>query len=190
MCLYNRAIFPVPTQIPHTSRKYATQMQMHKTLTTLAIAYSSDPLQHFTKVERSQTQVHSAKTHHLALLSASTRPLQTPRSPTLIIVSQVPPSPLSIAWLVLCVFSSLRINLNTLPPGAWIANFAGFLVANAFVALGLEPEAEELVIDIADVGRMKGIGEVPPGLGDVDESEDGCWRMAKTKVLFRARRWH
>ena len=65
---------------------------------------------------------------------------------------------------------------------------AGFFEANAFVALGLDPEAEELVIDIAEVGRMKGIGEVPPGLGEVAESEEGCWRIAKTKVLFIARR--
>jgi hypothetical protein len=84
----------------------------------------------------------------------------------------------------------LRINLRTLPPGDWIASFAGFFEAYAFVVLGFDPEAEELVIDIAEVGRMNGMGDVPPGFGDVDESDDGCCRIAKTKVLFRARRWH
>jgi hypothetical protein len=75
---------------------------------------------------------------------------------------------------VLCSFSSFRINLKTLPPGAWMANFAGFFKAKAFVALGFDPDADELLIDIAEVGRMKGIGEVPPGFGEVDESDDGC----------------
>ena len=40
--------------------------------------------------------------------------------------------------------------------------------------LGFEPDAEEFVIDIAEVGRMRGMGEVPPGFGDVDEIDDGC----------------
>src|SRR5947207_8834782 len=38
------------------------------------------------------TQIHSAKTHHRAVRSASTSPLQTPRSEHFIMVSQVPPS--------------------------------------------------------------------------------------------------
>ena len=54
--------------------------------------------------------------------------------------------------------------------------------------LGFDPEAEELVMDIAEFGRMKGTGDVPPGFGDVTEAEDGCCRTAKTKVLFTASR--
>ena len=52
--------------------------------------------------------------------------------------------------------------------------------------LGFEPEAEELVIDMADVGRTNGIGEAPPVLGDAAANEDGCCRIAKTKVLLIA----
>lgn len=55
-----------------------------------------------------------------------------------------------------------------------MASFAGFLVLYASLVLGFVPEAEEAVIDIADDGRAKGIGEVPPGFGDVMELEDGC----------------
>ena len=44
------------------------------------------------------------------------------------------------------------------------------------VVLGFDPEAEELVKDIAELGRMNGRGEVPPGFGkaEADEIEDGC----------------
>jgi hypothetical protein len=71
-----------------------------------------------TIISANHTQVHSAKTHHLALRSASTNPRHTPRSPTLIIVSQVPPSPFSVLKSVLCILSSFLINRKTLPPGA------------------------------------------------------------------------
>src|SRR5690349_19327121 len=71
-----------------------------------------------------QAQVHSAKTHQRALLSASTNPLQTPLSPHLIIVSQTPPSPLSFEPPVPMAppRSSFLISLNIFPPGDWIAS--------------------------------------------------------------------
>ncbi len=69
-----------------------------------------------------------------------------------------------------------------------MANFAGFLVENVLVVLGLDPDAEDAVIDIADEGRINGIGEVPPGFGEDGDSEEGCCRTAKTKVLLTARR--
>lgn len=56
------------------------------------------------------------------------------------------------------------------------------------VVLGLDPDADDAVIDIADEGRKKGIGEVPPGFGEDGESEEGCCRIAKTKVLLTASR--
>lgn len=77
------------------------------------------------------------------------------------------------------------MSLKILPPGAWIANLAGFLLEKV---LGFDPEADELVIDMAELGRINGIGEAAPGFGDVEGIEDGCCRMAKTKVLFTARR--
>ena len=47
-----------------------------------------------------------------------------------------------------------------------------------------------LIMLIADAGRAKGLGDARPwiaGLGSGDLlSEEGCWRMQKTKVLFRA----
>jgi hypothetical protein len=75
---------------------------------------------------------------------------------------------------VLCPFSSLRISLKIFPPGACIANFAGFFVEKAFEVLGFDPEAEELVTDIAELGRMNGTGEVAPGFGEVTDAEEGC----------------
>lgn len=135
-----------------------------------------------------QTHVHSAKTHHLALRSASTSPLQTPFSPHFMIVSHVPPSVASKFWLVLEPRSSFLISRRILPPGACMANLAGFVAAYVLVVLGLEPDAEDAVMDIADEGRKNGIGDVPPGFGEGEESEEGCWRTAKTKVLFTARR--
>lgn len=70
-----------------------------------------------------QKHSHSPKTHHLALRSANTSPLQVPLSPILMIVSQTPPSPPSLALTVLSLF---RINRRIFPLGAWIANLAGF----------------------------------------------------------------
>jgi len=55
-----------------------------------------------------------------------------------------------------------------------MASFAGFLEANAFVVLGFDPDADEFVIDMAEVGRVNGMGDAPPGFGDEDEFEDGC----------------
>lgn len=102
------------------------------------------------------------------------------------IVSQVPPS---LASPVRPPPSSLRINLRIFPLGACMANFAGFFVVYALlVVLGLEPDAEELDTDMADEGRIKGMGDDAPGFGDPVETEDGCWRTAKTKVLLTARR--
>jgi hypothetical protein len=48
---------------------------------------------------------------------------------------------------------------------------------------------------IADAGRAKGLGEERPLtellLGSGERlREEGCWRMVKTKVLFRTRREH
>ena len=40
--------------------------------------------------------------------------------------------------------------------------------------LGFDPDAEELVIDIAELGRIKGTGDVPPGFGDLTDAEEGC----------------
>ena len=69
-----------------------------------------------------------------------------------------------------------------------MANFAGFFEAYAFVVLGFEPEADELPIDMAELGRAKGTGEVPPGLGEAAAVDEGCCRIANTKVLFKASR--
>ncbi len=57
-----------------------------------------------------------------------------------------------------------------------MASFAGFLLVYAFFPLGLEPDAEESVKDMAELGRMKGMGDVPPpvALGSAEEMEDGC----------------
>ena len=51
---------------------------------------------------------------------------------------------------------------------------AGFFDPKALVVLGLDPDAEELFSDIAELGRMNGIGDVPPGFGDAAPNEDGC----------------
>lgn len=67
-------------------------------------------------LQKFQTHSHSPKTHHLALRSASTNPLQVPLSPILIIVSHTPPSPASPAELV--KLSAFRINLRIFPLGA------------------------------------------------------------------------
>lgn len=77
---------------------------------------------------------------------------------------------------------------------------APFPAADAAYVLGLEPAALELVMLMALAGRAKGMGLAEPGLegeamaakGEEDRpgGELGCWRMAKTKVLLRARRWH
>jgi hypothetical protein len=106
------------------------------------------------------------------------------------IVSHVPPSPFSTAIPVLGFFSSLRISRNTFPPGACMANLAGFRDDCPFVVLGFDPEADELVIDIADVGRMNGTGDTPPGFADALGSDEGCCRTANTKVLFNANLSH
>lgn len=66
--------------------------------------------------QKHQTHSHSPNTHHLALRSANTNPLQVPLSPILIIVSHTPPSPASPAELVR--LSALRINLKIFPLGA------------------------------------------------------------------------
>lgn len=64
------------------------------------------------------------------------------------------------------------------------------------VVLGWEPPAALEVMLMALEGRRKGIGEALPEVmeGDMGPSEVelelGCWRMMKTKVLLRARRWH
>jgi hypothetical protein len=39
---------------------------------------------------------------------------------------------------------------------------------------GFDPEADELVRDIAELGRMNGMGEVPPGFGEDNDIEEGC----------------
>jgi len=67
-------------------------------------------------LQKFQTHSHSPKTHHLALRSANTNPLQVPLSPILIIVSHTPPSPASPAELV--KLSAFRINLRIFPLGA------------------------------------------------------------------------
>lgn len=56
------------------------------------------------------THSHSAKTHHLALRSASTNPRQVPRSPILITVSQLVVNPSSSAPLAREVCSCFRVN--------------------------------------------------------------------------------
>jgi len=55
-----------------------------------------------------------------------------------------------------------------------MASFAGFLVVYAFDVLGFDPDAEELVTDIAELGRTNGIGDVPPGFGEVADVDEGC----------------
>ena len=89
-----------------------------------------------------QKQFHSAKTHHLALRSASTKPLHVPLSPILMIVSHTPPFADSS---ILTILSLLRINLRILPLGAWIASFAGFCCFCSCweVLLALEPAWEK-----------------------------------------------
>ena len=102
--------FPSPTPTPDAHSPYLPQIRQTNANAQNSLSSDHPHLSHITKsptaqttaktipnLEGNQRQIHSAKTHHLALLSASTSPLQTPRSPTLIIVSQVPPSPLSIA---------------------------------------------------------------------------------------------
>ena len=37
-----------------------------------------------------------------------------------------------------------------------------------------EPDADELVIDIAEAGRRNGSGDTPPGFGDEIAVEEGC----------------
>jgi hypothetical protein len=54
---------------------------------------------------------------------------------------------------------------------------------------GLEAVDEELRLRelIAELGLAKGLGEIRPaccGFGDEEEVEEGCCRMAKTKVLL------
>ena len=41
-------------------------------------------------------------------------------------------------------------------------------------------------IDMAEVGRVNGVS----GVGETQVREEGCWRTAKTKVLFTAKRTH
>jgi len=67
-----------------------------------------------------------------------------------------------------------------------MASLAGFLDEYALVVLGFDPDADEFVIDIAEVGLINGNGDAPPGFGDDINVEDGCCRTAKTKVLLRA----
>jgi hypothetical protein len=58
-----------------------------------------------------QAHSHSAKTHHLALRSASTRPLHVPLSPILMTVSQAVVSPTSVSSPARLPYSCLRVNL-------------------------------------------------------------------------------
>jgi hypothetical protein len=67
-----------------------------------------------------------------------------------------------------------------------MANLAGFFDE---YMLGLEPDADDAVVLMALPGRANGTGESVPRLG-VETIDEGCCRMAKTKVLFTARRWH
>ena len=119
------------------------------------------------------------------------------------IVSQVPPSlessSLECLLPTLMPFrSSLRIRRKILPPGVWMASFAGFRPPPPPLAvLGFDPLALEAVMLMAEPGRTKGIGLAPPGLDDgvmtdpgLPDRELGCWRTAKTNVLLRASRWH
>lgn len=55
--------------------------------------------------------------------------------------------------------------------------------------LGLLPDVVDAAILIAELGRWKGEGEgARDGSSGVveDDREEGCWRIAKTKVLFIA----
>lgn len=138
---------------------------------------------------------HSANTHHRAVRSAKTRPLHTPFSEHLMMVSHVPPSLTSSSTPLLPTLiplrSSLRIRRRILPPGVWIASFAGFFPPDA--VLGLDPLALDAVMLIAELGLANGIGLAPPGFEDgviADPAALGCCRIAKTNVLFSARRWH
>lgn len=86
-------------QTPESNKRTFFHLKHHP-ITNPILGTTDGPIDSHAKPSSSewpQTQVHSAKTHHLALLSASTKPLQTPLSPTLIIVSHVPPSPFSNA---------------------------------------------------------------------------------------------
>jgi hypothetical protein len=87
-----------PTNTPDKCNAQNSLSSDHLLLSHITTLFSSHKCEDYPDCEKgNQRQIHSAKTHHLALLSASTSPLQTPRSPTLMIVSQVPPSPLSVA---------------------------------------------------------------------------------------------
>jgi hypothetical protein len=83
------------------------------------------------------------------------------------IVSQTLPSPTSLAPspLVEMVFSFFLISRIIFPDGAWIANFAGFFCTDD-PCEKLLPAADEFVVDIAELGRVKGTGEDEPGLGE------------------------
>ena len=61
-----------------------------------------------------------------------------------------------------------------------------------------EPVTEIEFILIAEAGRANGLGEARPPTPTPEETEgsgervreEGCWRMANTNVLLRARRAH
>jgi len=91
-----------------------------------------------------------------------------------------------------------------LPLGDWMANFAGLLLLLLLLlwlpeeeeeevldgAEKLDPAAETLMLLIALVGLVIGLGLAAPEWLPVDkalvgeEREEGCWRILKTKVLL------
>jgi hypothetical protein len=76
-----------------------------------------------------QAHSHSAKTHHLALRSASTRPLHVPLSPILMTVSQAVVKPTSVSSPARLPYSCLRVNRMIFWLGLWMASLAGFCCA-------------------------------------------------------------
>ena len=96
-----------------TQHPLAHQKHRHHRASQISLCHDAN----YTTQEPSSphTQSHSPKTHHLALRSASTNPLQTPLSPILIIVSQMPPS---AASSVLTQLSGFFNNRMIFPLGA------------------------------------------------------------------------
>ena len=79
-----------------------------------------------------------------------------------------------------------------------MANLAGFLPLMVPLAeLGFEPLMLDPFMLIADPGRINGTGLVAPGFEAGVSTDDaplpvalGCCRIANTKVLLSASRWH
>lgn len=126
----------LPHPSPHISKTTTSKSLDPNLISSLFFFQTLSALLVLTEVEfpkllsrRSQLPFHSPQTHHLALRSANTSALHVPRSPILITVSHVLPSPASPSVRWAC--STFRVNRMILPLGVWIANFAGLKLLEA-----------------------------------------------------------